>query len=577
MQTPTPTEPGIPNRAGTFATLTEALDYGATGVTGLNYHDGRGTLTEVLAYRDLADQARALGARMYALGLEPGDRVGLVAETEADFARAFMACLYAGLIPCPMPLPAAFGARDAYRDQIQRIALVADSAAVIVAEAYAARVEDALRDLPGLTKNLFVGPLGALPPAGPVDLPTPHPDGLAYLQFSSGTTSAPKGIAITHRALAANLRGMICDALMIGSHDRAVSWLPYYHDMGLVGCMLVPIGAQMSADYMATRDFVRRPGLWPVMISRAKATLAYSPSFGFELAARRNRLSETLDLSSWRIAGIGGDMVKAANLRVFCDAFEPHGFDPSAFTPSYGMAEVTLSMCFSPQGSGCRTERLDLDALARGDALKCGEDAPRNREFALCGPALPGHAVEIRGGDGAALPTRRIGRVHAKGPSLMQGYYGNPAATAEVLSADGWLDTGDLGYLTEDGELVLTGRGKDLIIVNGRNIWPQDIEWTIEKQLDGIREGGVAAFGMLNGAGEGGDGEEEVTVVIECRTSQPDGRDALRSGADALVREMHGVAPNIVLSKPGRLPRTTSGKLSRAQAREIYRAGGFDL
>lgn len=571
--TPTPTDPGQATRPGTFATLADALDYAAAGRCGMNFHTPRGDLAEVLRYADLSQQARETGGRLLACGLKSGDRVGLIAETEADFVRAFMGCLFARLIPCPMPLPAAFGAKGAYGGQLQRIAAVADLSAVIAPEAYLDWVRPPLEE-PGTAPALqFIGPLGSLAALAPEPLPhgAPDPDATAYLQFSSGTTQAPKGIAISHRAMMANITGMARDALKIGRSDRGVSWLPFYHDMGLVGCMLLPIGTQMSIDYLATRDFIRRPGLWPTMISRAGASMSYAPSFGYELAAKRGRTTAGLDLSRWRIAGIGGDMIKVANLNEFTDAYAPHGFDAGSFLPSYGMAEVSLGLTFSALGSGCRSQRLDLDCLDGGDAVKTS--AGRARDFAICGTALPDHRVEIRDPAGMALPEGRVGKVFAQGPSLMQGYFNNPEATAEVLDDRGWLDTGDLGAFI-DGELVLTGRAKDLIIVNGRNIWPQDIEWTLEHRVAGAREGGVVAFG---GADDPGDGrEEEVTIVIECRTSQPDGREALKTEADALVREIHGVSPRVALSKPGLLPRTSSGKLSRAKARDMFLAGSFD-
>lgn len=573
MLTTTPTDPGQASRPGTFATLTEALDYAAAGRSGMNFYGPRGDLAEVLSYADLAEQGRETGGRLLARGLEPGDRVGLIAETEADFVRAFMGCLFARLIPCPMPLPAAFGAKGAYGGQLQRIAAVADVSAVIAPEAYLDWVRPPLTEPGTASSLLFIGPLGSLADLTPQDIANEHPDpeATAYLQFSSGTTQAPKGIAISHRAMMANIIGMVRDALKIDGRDRGVSWLPFYHDMGLVGCMLLPIGAQMSIDYLATRDFIRRPGLWPTMISRAGATMSYAPSFGYELAAKRGRSVEGLDLSRWRIAGIGGDMIKVANLNEFTSTFAPHGFDASSFLPSYGMAEVSLGLTFSALGSGCRSHRLDLDQLDRGKAVKA--NTGRARDFAICGTALPGHEVEVRDPSGAALPEGKVGKVFARGPSIMQGYFNNPDSTAEVLDQAGWLDTGDLGSFV-DGELVLTGRAKDLIIVNGRNIWPQDIEWTLEHRVAGAREGGVVAFG---GAEDDGDGrEEEVTIVIECRTSQPDGREALKTEADALVREIHGVSPRVALSKPGLLPRTSSGKLSRAKARDMFLAGSFD-
>lgn len=565
--TPTGHDPVDP---GNFPTLTQALDRASAGSSGMNFHSGRGELAESVSYFDLARQSRIVGAQLLAQGLARGERVGLVAETEADFVRAFMGCLYAQLIPCPLPLPVAFGARGSYGEHLRRILKVADASAIVAAEDYLPLVAESVKG--GTLK--FVGSLARLGEKT-AELPhsDPNPEDLAYLQFSSGTTRAPKGIAVSHRAMMANIRGMVVDALELGANDRGMSWLPFYHDMGLVGCMLLPIAAHMSIDYLATRDFIRRPALWVAMMSRARATLSYAPTFGYELAAKRKPTQDDIDLSSWRIAGIGGDMIKAEGLRNFAQIHAPHGFHPSSFLPSYGMAEVSLGVTFEKLGRGLRTERLDLGALERGNAVSCDDGEVANaRDFALCGSALPGHEVEVRDASGRAVAERTVGTVFIKGPSIMQGYFGDPHETARALDADGWLDTGDLGYLT-DGSLALTGRAKDLIIVNGRNIWPQDIEWTVEEAISGVREGRVVAFGTASALP---DGDETIAVVAECRLKEKDEREALRAEIGAAIRAAFGVVPQVALSEPGLLPRTSSGKLSRNKASSMFIEGAFD-
>ncbi|MDT8345031.1 MAG: fatty acyl-AMP ligase [Thermohalobaculum sp.] len=558
------------HRRGDFPTLAAALDYAALGDRGLTFHGPRGELVEHLTFSRLAREAREAGGRLLATGLVPGDRVGLIAETDGDFVRGFMGCLYAGLIPCPMPLPAAFGARDAYADQLRRIGTVGGIRAVLapavirdwVVEAFAA---DGLVHA-GLLSELDAA--AATLPNGAPDL-----DATAYLQFSSGTTSLPKGIAVSHRAMMANIAAIARHGCDIGPNDRGVSWLPFYHDMGLVGSMFVPIGVQMPMAYYATRDFVRRPGLWLKLISDYRATISYSPSFGYDLAARRAKV-DGLDLSNWRVAGIGGDMIKTGTLDAFAAAFAPAGFDARAFLPSYGMAEATLGLTFTRPHSGCRTVTVDLAALDRGEAQPAEPASPGARTFAACGPILPGHELKIVDDRGVTLPESRVGRILVRGPSLMTGYFGDPAATRAALSADGWLDTGDLGFLSE-GELVITGRAKDLIIINGRNIWPQDIEWAIEAGVEGVRAGGVAAFGIAQSDGKGGLAEEQATIVAECRVSGTEARAVLAEQIHALVRERIGVEAAVVLTGPGALPRTSSGKLSRARARAMFLAGTF--
>ncbi len=569
--TPTPTETGKSRRCGDFPTLTAALDYAATGAGGANFYTARGELVDALSYAEMREQARLAGGRLLARGLVPGDRVAIVAETDADFMRALMGCLYAGLIPCPVPLPNAFGSRIAYGDQLRRILAVADVRAALSPQMFREWVTESLADL----NLLFAGTLAELD-AAPESLPAADrdPGQIAYLQFSSGTTSFPKGVAVSHGAMMANIHAMAAHGLGIAEGDRGVNWLPYYHDMGLVGCVMLPIACQISLDCIATRDFILRPGIWLELVSRNRGTMSYSPSFGYDLAARRARHGPDLDLSSWRIAGIGGDMIRVSSLDAFISTFAPHGFRRESFLPSYGMAEAALGLTFAARGEGVRTERVDVARLRDEHiAVRPGRGA-RSREFALCGRPLPGHAVEVRDADGTVLPEGRIGQIFASGPSLMLGYFGNPDETARVLSADGWLDTGDLGYI-RNGEVIVTGRSKDLIIINGRNIWPQDIEWAVEASVEGTKTGSVAAFQITDEADDGADGQR-VALVMECRRREPAEREAMRSEARATVRNLCGIEPRVALCPAGLLPRTSSGKLSRSKARDMFLAGVFE-
>jgi fatty-acyl-CoA synthase len=371
----------------------------------------------------------------------------------------------------------------------------------------------------------------------------------------------------------ANIRGMARYGLHMQEGDRGVSWLPYFHDMGLVGGIMVPIACQMSADYVTTRDFVLRPGIWLDLIGRNRATMTYAPSFGYDLVAKRARHGADLDLSSWRIAGIGGDMIKMSSLNNFVAAYARYGFRAGAFLPSYGMAEAALGLAFSAVGEGARTEEVDVGRLRDERVAVAPGPGATSRAFAICGRVLPDHQMEIRDDAGAALPDGHVGQIFVRGPSLMQGYYGNPEETARTLSADGWLDTGDLGYM-RDGEVVITGREKDLIIINGRNIWPQDIEWTIESNTDGAKEGSVAAFQLADEADDAA--EDRVAVVLECRRREPAEREAMRAVAHEIVRKVCGIEAHIALCAPGALPRTSSGKLSRSRTREMYLQGAFD-
>ncbi len=568
--TPTPTAPDRAYRPADFATITEALDYAARGETGVNIHNLRGQLSEVLPYSVLREQAVALGRRMLAAGLEPGDRVGLVAESDGDFIRAFFACQYAGLVPAPLPLPAPFGGRDAYIEHIRRMLQSAGASAVFGPTALADWMQEAASGLDLKVK----GDIAALPDGedGP-ELPGADPEGLSYLQFSSGSTRFPLGVAVTHCALMANVHAVTQYGVKVVAADRLVSWLPLYHDMGLIGFLFSPIACQASLDLLPTGAFVRRPMLWLDLISKNGCNVTYSPTFGFELCARRAETMslEGLDLSGWRVAGIGGDMIRPQVLRDFVDRFAPSGFDQRVFLASYGMAESTLALSVAPEHQGVCTETLDVDRLEREDfAAPPTAKSQRVREFALCGPPLPKHELQVRAEDGAVLPERRVGRIYARGPSLMRAYFNQPEETRRVLSADGWLDTGDLGYLSE-GQIVITGRAKDLMIVNGRNVWPQDLEWTAEAEATVLRSGDVAVFSVA------GDGEESVVALVQCRASDPDTREQLRTNIAGCLRSRHGVETEVVLVSPHALPRTSSGKLSRSRAKAMFQAGAFNV
>lgn len=567
MSQPTPSShPGLATRPADFTTLADALDYAARGPTGLNFYSGKGALLEALPYRNLRQEALALARRMLGAGLRPGCRVGLIAQSDGDFARAFFACQYAALVPAPLPLPAAFGGRSGYVDHLRRMLESAHADALFGPPTIESWFHEAVA---GLGREIVTTLDGVEPATGA--LPPQDPEGVAYLQFSSGSTRFPSGIAITQRAFMANTQCAGGHGLRLAEGDRCISWLPFYHDMGLVGFMLMPMTFQCSVDILPTHEFARRPLLWLDLISRNRGTITYSPSFGYELCTRRSEQASTdgLDLSSLRSAGIGGDLIRPNVLARFAERFAPRGFDADAFLPSYGMAEATLALAIGPLGRGARLDTVDAALLEKEHrAVEANGVNGRSRTFILCGGILPGHDIEVRDETGGRLPERRVGRVFVRGPSLMSGYFRAPAESARVLSREGWLDTGDLGYLL-DGQIVITGREKDLIIVKGRNLWPQDIEWTLETEIAVLRSGDVAVF-----SGED-DRDEEVVALVQCRAHEPAARLALTTQAANIIRGRHGIDAKVVLVPPRALPQTTSGKLSRSRARALYLAGSF--
>lgn len=561
---PTPTQDDLPRRLSDFETLTEALDYVAAGDLGLNFHDARGTLVRAYRYADLRRDAINAAFRLIAAGVKPGDRIALIAETGAEFAALFYGAVYAGAWPVPLPLPTSFGARDSYIDQIRVQLLSSDPVMLFFPPELTAMAAEAARlnGVEGIDWAEF-----ATRAAPVVPLHQASADDIAYLQYSSGSTRFPHGVIITHRALMSNLAAHGHGMALVDS-DRCVSWLPWYHDMGLVGCFLSPMANGLSVDYLKTEDFARRPLAWLDLITRNQGTtVSYSPTFGYDICARRissqTRAFDRFDLSRWRLAGNGADMIRPDVMQSFVDAFGEAGFKANAFLPSYGLAEATLAVSIMPPGEGIRVELVEETELSGSPAA---EGRPqRYRAIVNCGKPVLGMSVEVRDEDGAPLPERAIGKLWCTGPSLMSGYFRDEAAT-EACMVNGWLDTGDMGYLS-DGYVYIVGRAKDMIIINGKNHWPQDIEWAVE-QLPGFKAGDIAAFAITTPGGE-----ETPAVLVQCRSSDDSERQRLREEIRERVRSVTGMNCVIELIPPRTLPRTSSGKLSRAKARNLYLSG----
>jgi fatty-acyl-CoA synthase len=341
--------------------------------------------------------------------------------------------------------------------------------------------------------------------------------------------------------------------------------------MGLVGCFLSLVANQISVDYLKTEHFARRPLAWLDLISRNEGTtLSYSPTFGYDICARRissqSNVAERFDLSRWRLAGNGADMIRPDVMQSFVNAFADAGFKASAFTPSYGLAEATLAVTVMPPGEGIRVELVEEERLS-GTGRDLSRPA-RYRAIVNCGKPLPDMDVEIRDENGNIRKDHQIGKVWCRGPSVMHSYFRNEEATAECL-VDGWLDTGDMGY-TAQGYLFIVGRAKDMIIINGKNHWPQDIEWAVE-QLPGFNHGDIAAFAI-----EMEGGEEAPAVLVHCRVSDPEERVRLRDTIRDKVRSITGMNCVVELVPPRTLPRTSSGKLSRAKAKRLYLSGEIE-
>lgn len=562
---PTPTSNTQPQRLADFETLTGALEYAAAGNAGYNFYDAKGNLRSVLPYQTLKRNAYASAKKLAGLGLTYGERVAIIADTTPEFIELFFACRFAGLVPFAMPVPVNLGSHAIYVQQLRGMLESGQASAALANIDYINFLQEAAE---GSRRLRWVGTpdqLGKLP-VSDVELKPNHPDEIAYLQFTSGSTRGPRGVIITERSLMSNLRGIVRNGLEIRPGDRCASWLPFYHDMGLVGMVMAPMVAQVSVDYLATRDFAIRPLQWLRLISRNRATVAFSQPFGLKLCTLRVRDSDLddLDLSSWRAAGVGAEMIRPDTLRNFAEKFAPAGFDARAFLPCYGLAESTLAVTFSQIGQGFQSLCVDAGTLVdKKIAVRLQAEGRKFSEFVNCGRPLPEHTVKVVNDTGESLPDLRVGSVLVQGSSIMTGYFNNPEDTSKTLQPGNWLDTGDLGFLFE-GDLYVTGRRTDVIIVNGRNIRAQDIEELAEQQPE-VRTREASAFGITDT-----NDVTTIVLVIECRLTSITDRQSLITRLQRLVYMAFGVNCLVELVPPHTLPRTSSGKLSRFAARQGF-------
>jgi fatty-acyl-CoA synthase len=393
---------------------------------------------------------------------------------------------------------------------------------------------------------------------------------LAFLQFTSGSTSQPKGVMVTHQNLSVNSHAIMFEGLRSTPEDRGVSWLPLYHDMGLIGFVVAPVFARVQVMFLPTTSFIRRPSIWLDAIHRHRATITFAPNFAFELATRAisAHQSTAWDLSCLRALGCGAEPIVPSVLRAFLDRFEKNGLSSKSILPCYGMAESTLAISFHDLGKPLVTDRVDLDALAAGRATVT-ESNQRSAEFVSCGRAFLEHEIIIANAEGTPLGERDVGEIRVRGPSVTAGYFGNEEASADVFD-NGWLCTGDLGYRVGE-EIFICGRLKDLIILHGKNHYPQDIE-RIASKVDGIRDGQCVAF-----ARTGPNGAEEAVLVAESRRVGETRRKLIDEVVSAVRSELGIALAEVVLIKRGTLPKTSSGKVRRRETKLRLERGELEL
>lgn len=515
---------------------------------------------ELISWGRLHDDACAMAAGLQARGVAPGTHVAILGPTTRALVTAIEATWLAGAAAVMLPLPMRLASIEDFVRQTQAKIRVSDSVLLVIDPQLAPFLAPEPGDaaVVGLDE---LGPGPGRPQASAYVRPADDPDALAILQYTSGSTSDPKGVMLPHRCVTANLDG-IAAAGEITSDDVGVSWLPLYHDMGLIGLLAAPMTIGMDLALAAPQDFLAAPARWMEWMDVFGGTASAGPNFSYVLAGRALRRLQGLDLRRWSLALNGAEPVDPASVEVFVAAGATHGLEPGAMFPAFGMAEATLAVTFPPKGRGLVVDSVDRRVL-EGDqyAAPVAPDHAAARQLAMLGGPVPGMEVRICDpAQGRSRSEREVGEIEVRGTSVTPGYYRHPEATDAALH-QGWLRTGDLGYLI-DGELVVCGRIKDVIILGGRNVYPQDVERAVA-DVSGVRAGNVIAFGT-----EGKRGRESLVVVAESKGAE---LDRIRAAVKSAVYDAVGIPPeDVVLVRPGSLPKTSSGKLQRSLCRDRY-------
>ena len=518
---------------------------------------------DTVTWAQLHDEARAMAAELQARGVGPGQHVALIGPTSRPLVTAIQATWLAGAAAVMLPLPMRLASIEEFVAQTRTRIVNADAALVVLDPDLAPFLEPRPGDPPIVLLPELGGGRAQRYEQVAID-----PTSLAILQFTSGSTADPKGVMLPHTTIGANLDAIVEAAALDPESDVAVSWLPLYHDMGLIGLLTVPMTTGTDLVLASPQEFLGAPGRWMEWMSAYGGTCTAGPNFSYALAARALRRADGLDLSRWRLALNGAEPIDPAAVEDFVAAGAPHGLRPGAVFCAFGMAEATLGVTFPEPLSGMRTDAVNRRVLESDRyAAPTAAEAEGTRRLAVLGRPLPGLEIRIVDPEsGDAMRSREVGELEVRGSSVTPGYYRRPDATAAALH-DGWLRTGDLGYLL-DGELIVCGRIKDVIIVGGRNVFPEDVE-RAASAVDGVRAGNVIAFGV-----EGRRGREAVVVVAESRA---DDVDSVRDAVAAQVRDAVGVSTEVVLVNPGTLPKTSSGKLQRSLCRSRYLGADLQL
>jgi len=516
---------------------------------------------EFWPYTQMVREIERRGRYLRSLGLERGARVALIIPEYGDFVLSFFGAISAGFIPVPLAPP--IGAKERQHVEVVAGILQASGAALLILGNLQKTAVSALRSH---APSLEILPASNMRENRHILYEefahdyTLTPSDICFLQYTSGSTSRPKGVIVTHGNLVANAHAIFLEHFEADlNRDVTLAWLPLYHDMGLIGFVCSPLIIGLSAVVYPVLTFMWRPNSWMRLVAKHRATVTFAPNFAFRLVAKRQKEVEGLDLSSLRILGCGAEPIEADALREFAKVFGPGNLNPSAVMPAYGMAEHTLAITFESYRDPLCTLCIDRAAYERGEIRHVAADHPGAMELVSCGRPFAGHQVAIRGEHGL-LPSGRVGEIVLRGPSVTPGYFGDEQATA-ALFWEGWMRTGDLGFVYA-GRLYVSGRTKDVVIINGKNYYPQDIEWELDR-VPGLRRGAIVVLGVTV------EGSERIVVVAETGPTTAEAEAALRRVVTSVVTAATGISPyQIVFVPPHTVPKTSSGKLQRQKTKQ---------
>jgi len=522
------------------------------------------------SFAEVCNEAKKVGSSLKSIGLAKGDRLALVLSEPEDFVPYFLGAISIGVMPVPMYPPLALGRLDSYIERAVGILRVSGARFLATTNEFLGILRPVLGRAPGIRGLIDIEMLRqnrVVANAGNIDT---KPDEPCFLQFTSGSTSSPRGVVVTHGNLIANAEAIVERLECNPDRDLAVSWLPLYHDMGLIGFVIASLIAKVSVVFIPTIAFVKHPGVWMETVHKYRATVTFGPNFAFELAAKRapRNSKVSLDLSCIRVLGCGAEPINPRTVENFLAAFVPYGLSPTSLMPCYGMAEATLAIAFEGLYRPMRKLVIDRHAYESRNVAQpmdnrmCRQSLSNIFELVSCGRTFPGHEIRIVNERGQPLPEGHVGEIVFHGPSVTPGYFRNARASRRLIR-HGWLHTGDVGFVL-DGDLFISGRQKDLVIINGRNYPPQAIEWVVE-EIAGIRKGSVVAFSV------NGNATEKLVVIAE--TTMMDNPELSQTVRDQIRSALALTVDTVVLVGRGSIPKTSSGKLQRRRAKALFEAG----